>query len=88
VQRQELGSFVHIFTHIRQTQLVDLVTLTVERPEALRQLLQRSGGEAGGGRVCKWVRLPELQAGGISTGVRKALKLVAGAAGGKKRKAA
>jgi hypothetical protein len=83
---------VHIFTHIRQTQLVDLVTLEVEQPQALQQLLQPAAGGAKGaaaGRACKWVRLPELQADGISTGVRKALKLVGGAAGGgKKRKAA
>jgi hypothetical protein len=112
VQRQELGSFVHLFSHIRQTQLVDVVTITVEEPGVMQQLLEaacpgasptpaeappaKAGKKAGGKgskqqgvaadavRACKWVRLPALQADGISTGVRKALKLLSA---GRKRKA-
>lgn len=114
VQRQELGSFVHLFSHIRQTQLVDVVTIMVEQLGLMQELLAAAGpgassaqppaeapaGKAGkkaGGkgskqqgvaadaaRACKWVRLPALQADGISTGVRKALKLLSA---GRKRKA-
>eukprot|EP00887_Chlorella_sp_A99_P004912 scaffold4.g4912.t1 len=77
VERRQLGSLVHVFSHIRQTMVVEKLVVRGELPAGA------SGGGGAGRPALQWLSRRELEARGLSSGTAKVLKLVQkdGAAG-------
>jgi len=73
-KRKSLGQVVHVFSHIRMTMVVEELCLEGELPTQL---------EAADGSDIQWLTLDQLSAKGLSSGVKKVLKLYHD---GKKRK--
>ena len=68
LERRRLGSLVHIFSHIRQTMVVEKLVVRGELP------LDTAGGSGGGGDdrpAMQWLSRSELEARGLSSGTAK-----------------
>ena len=65
-ERKSLGQVVHVFSHIRMTMVVEELCLEGEIPNQL---------EAADGSDIQWLTLDQLTAKGLSSGVKKVLKL-------------
>lgn len=71
-KRKDLGDVVHVFSHIRMTMHVESITLQGEVPEALTG---GGGDDEDAPPETKWLSEDELQAAGLTSGVKKVYKL-------------
>lgn len=78
MQRAELGSFKHMFSHIRQSVWVERRLLQVDAAEWARLVVGPGGGglAAPDGRQLRFVEAASLDPSAYSTGVRKVCKLL------------
>ncbi|KAL4424064.1 hypothetical protein ABPG75_001365 [Micractinium tetrahymenae] len=70
VERRPLGQLVHVFSHIRMTMKVERIVLQGELDTSARP-----ADEAAGRAALQWVPGSEMQAKGLSSGVKKVYKL-------------
>ncbi|KAL4419664.1 hypothetical protein ABPG77_000561 [Micractinium sp. CCAP 211/92] len=70
VERRPLGQLVHVFSHIRMTMKVERVVLQGELETG-----SRPADEAAGLAALQWVPGREMQAKGLTSGVKKVYKL-------------
>lgn len=80
VERKELGQAVHVFSHIRMTMKAEKVKIKLlEEKEEKEKEEEEEGGEEGGekeGPSLRWLTLSELKEAGLSSGVKKVLKMM------------
>lgn len=70
VERRPLGQLVHVFSHIRMTMKVETIVLQGELDTS-----SRPADEAAGRAALQWVPGSEMQAKGLTSGVKKVYKL-------------
>jgi A/G-specific adenine glycosylase len=82
VERKELGQAVHVFSHIRMTMKAEKVKIKLLEENTEEEGEGVVGGKDGGekkdgdGPSIRWLTLSELKEAGLSSGVKKVLKMM------------